>query len=131
LLGKELLALASQPFGGEGVNCVRLGAQDVTGGRRGQDGPPVVAAGLRGQSAPQPRDVEGDGLRTAPGRGIAPQLINDAIGGEWLVGMEDEQREQGALPGRRVGHRPAVLDGLEGAEDSELHRLEPDPWAGA
>ena len=100
-----------------GVNRFGRGVELVAGWP-GQD---QAIAGDRLQRLAQVRDVDLDGV----GRGarwlLAPQEVDQAIGGDDLPDVQQEDRQHSALLGRtEVDDRPAGPR-LERAEESKLH----------
>ena len=53
--------------------------------------------------------------------GIAPELIDDPVVRQRRAGMEEQQREQCALPPRDDAHGAVIVLDLEQAEQPELH----------
>ena len=104
------------------VECPFLDADQVAGGL-GDDR--VVAEQLA-----QLRDVHLDGR----GRGLrgcaAPDLVDQAIASDGLVGVEQEQGEQRPLLRTPELQHAAVLLDLERSEDAEFHRSCGPPSAG-
>ena len=87
----------------------------------GQHDPLGTVALAAGQCLAQVRDVD---LQCLPGgrRGsLAPQLVDHAVSGERLVGVQQQQGEQCALLAPAQRDRVAPVAGLEGAEDAEVH----------
>ena len=87
-----------------GIGPVRVGHQSLEA--RGVDlgGPHVqdVARRLSDEPAvaellPEPRHIYLDALQRGAGRRLTPELVDQAIGGNNLVGVDEQQREQGAL----------------------------------
>ena len=75
------------------------------------------------EDAAQLEDLIGDGLGAGCGKLVAPHVVEQAVGGHGLPGVEDEAGEHGPLA--RRGQRP--LD----AVDLEPHRSQhADPHAG-
>src|SRR5215204_4329777 len=56
---------------------------------------------------------------------LAPQDVDQAVSGEHLVGVEQQQRKHNPLLAAPDGHLPAGLAGLERSEYAELHRSSP------
>jgi hypothetical protein len=58
---------------------------------------------------------------------VAPNLIDDPVGRDDLVPMDQEQRENGARLERTERQRRSVAPNVEVAEDSVFHRDAPVP----
>jgi hypothetical protein len=56
---------------------------------------------------------------------LAPQLVDQALGGEPLVGMQEQQRQHGTLLGATEREHLSLVAGLQRAEDPEVHRAGP------
>ncbi len=63
-----------------------------------------------------------DELRGGLRRPLAPELVDETIGGDDLVGVEQENGEKRALLGASEPDRSPVEPHLDGAEDPEFHR---------
>jgi hypothetical protein len=65
----------------------------------------------------------------ALGRGrrrlLAPQLVDQALGRQSLVGMQEQQRQHSALLGAAEREHLSLVAGLQRAEDPEVHRAGP------
>ena len=70
---------------------------------------------------PQPRDMGLQGLGGRRGRTLSPQLVDQPLRAQRLVGMQQQQREQGALLAPAERHHATVVEDLEGPEDAEIH----------
>jgi hypothetical protein len=69
----------------------------------------------------QPRHVSLQGLGCRRGTTLTPQLVDQPIGRQRLVGMQQQQREQRALLAPAERHHTALIEDLERAEDAEVH----------
>ena len=91
------------------------------------DSEPVAAAlGLQqtvAERLPQLIDVAVDDLGRSDGRVVAPDLVDQGLGGHDLLAPQHEQGQQGAWFGRADLDIAAVPADHERAEDAELHRL--------
>jgi hypothetical protein len=54
---------------------------------------------------------------------LAPQLFDQPVGGDDLVGVQQEERQQCALLLPSEVERSVVVDHLEGAEQPKLHAM--------
>ena len=72
---------------------------------------------------PQRRDVNLNGLRGSRGWRLSPELVNERVGRDDLVGPQQQAGEKDALLDASKRKGAAVLDDLEGSENAELHRL--------
>jgi hypothetical protein len=82
-------------------------------------GPRLQGAGVLAERLAELGDVDlqsGGGARV----GFLPQLLDQAIGGQELPGVQHEQRHQRALLAPAQKERPAIPDDLERAQDPEL-----------
>ena len=68
----------------------------------------------------KPRDVHLQALGSAGGRVLAPQLVDQSVGRNDLVGVQQQDRQHRALLARERKLTPCVTD-LERAEDPEFH----------
>jgi hypothetical protein len=102
--------------GGEaiGVQLPGLERDDVACG-------PRLDQRVRRQRPPQPRDVRLQRRRRVAGRVLAPQRLDDAVAGEHLARVQDEQRQHRALPQASERDRVPVHHHLEGPEHPDLH----------
>ena len=106
-----------QPSGGErraaGREQLLEPGQVEHVGRRHQRvaGPARLDRGLarrRGEHLPQVGHVDLDDVGGGLRRRLAPQLVHQAVDAQRLAGVQREQREQRALPGRSERQRHAV-----------------------
>ena len=71
---------------------------------------------------PEPRDVVVEGMARRRRRPLSPEAIDEAVAGDDLVGVQEEDREQRTLlraPERKL---TAVVPCRDGTENRELHR---------
>ncbi len=75
-----------------------------------------------GQHLSQLRDVDLHHLLCGVGDGLAPEVVDEAVGSDGPVGVEQQPREQSPLLAARDrdGRRPIAH--LEGPQELELHR---------
>ena len=66
------------------------------------------------------RDVDPECLDGARGRGFAPEVVDQTIRGDDLVGMNGVDREELSLLLAAYVDGPALGDGFEGAENPQL-----------
>jgi hypothetical protein len=65
--------------------------------------------------------VDLDRLRGRRRRLVAPQLVDQAVGAERLVGVEQKQGEHGASLAAAKRNALTLVEGLQGTEDVEIH----------
>jgi hypothetical protein len=70
----------------------------------------------------QTREVHLQRLAARLRRSLLPEGVDQAVGGDDLVRVQEQDREQRPLLGAADVHLPPVLDDLERAENPELHR---------
>ena len=68
------------------------------------------------------RDVDLNALYGLRGRAAVPEVLDQAIARDDLVGVQEEQREQPPLLGGAERDRTTLVDDLERPEDAELQR---------
>ena len=100
------------------VELARLDAEQVAVSARDQVG--VRRAAVLERSA-QLQDVVLDDLRGRRRRPLAPELVDDPIGRDRLIAMEEEKGEQGALLAAPERNLPFALANLERPENAEVH----------
>jgi hypothetical protein len=91
--GQRAPALVGEPLEAIQVKLTRLDAQPVSAGRRGEP-----AAG-RPERTTHAGDRDLERLVGAGGRASVPQLLDQAIARDRRAALEQEQREERALPG--------------------------------
>jgi hypothetical protein len=105
--------LRHQPLESSEIELVPIDAQDVAGRASGEH----VAA----ERLAQPPDLDLDDLRRGRRRTFPPEPVDQLVGRDDLVRMQQEQREQRALL-RSAERNPTVLvDHLDRAENPILH----------
>jgi hypothetical protein len=62
-----------------------------------------------------------DDLRGRRRRPLAPELVDDAVGGKRFIAMEEEQGEEGALPAAAERELMFAVANLERPENAEVH----------
>jgi hypothetical protein len=105
--------LAAQPLEQREVQLVALHVEHVAGRARGQP--------LGAELAPQAHDVALDALGHGGRRRLSPQVGDQPVGRDDLVGAQQQDRQQGALLDASEHERPVLLDNLQGSEEPELH----------
>ncbi len=113
-LGRRRPGLAHEVLEPGQVELRALDAQQVA--RLARDEPPVA------HRTPQPRHVDLDALRDRRRRRLAPDLVDQPVGRDDLVGVQQQDREQGTLARAAERQRAAVRVGLHRSEQPELHR---------
>ena len=76
----------------------------------------------RGQHLTQVRDVDLHHLLRRLGHVLAPELVDDALDRERPVGVDEEERQEGALLAAPQPHLAIPVAHLERAEDAKVHR---------
>ena len=72
----------------------------------------------------QAGDVDLKRLPRGLGRALAPELVDQAVGSDDLVGVEEQDRQRRSLlAGAERDRAVAVRPNLERPEDPELHRV--------
>jgi hypothetical protein len=107
-LGEQALEPRDVDLGGVGAQRVARLARDD----------PVLA-----QLAAQARHVDVDALGDGRRRRLAPQLVDQALGGDHLVRVQQEDGEQRALLRAAEHERASVLDHLQRAKKPKFHVL--------
>ena len=90
--------------------------------------PDEVAGGLRQDQIPAERlaqlgDVHLERRPGGVGRRGTPELVDEPVAGDDLVGVQQQEGEQGALLRAAELQDPAFFTDLERPEDAELHAL--------
>jgi len=81
----------------------------------------VVVTPSRRERLSQSRDLDVQELGGRGRRPLAPQLVDQPVRGERLVGVQQQQGEQRSLPAPAERNRPALVEDLERTEDVEVH----------
>jgi hypothetical protein len=87
----------------------------------GHDNPVRTVARPVGERPAQARDVDLHVLRGDARRTLAPQLVDQPIGGERLVGVQQQHRQQGTLLAATNRHDAPLVEGLNWAKYAEFH----------
>ena len=125
LIGGERLAPPShKPLEARDVEALRIHAQLVAG-RPGDDQAAGLASAASVQRFAKPRHchLERPDRLLAPVTG--PELIDQPVARDDLVGMQQEHAEQCPLLGTAQRNGPAAFDRLDRSEDVEVHRSSP------
>jgi hypothetical protein len=69
------------------------------------------------------RDVHVKGLGGADRHVLTPELVDQPVSGDHVVGVEQKQRQKRARLESAQGHLAAFVPNLERPEDPELHLL--------
>ena len=75
---------------------------------------------VRPEQLTELRDRVLERRRRRPGRVLAPETVDEPLGGDRLVRPQEQQREHGPLVAAAERHDPTAVDDLERAEDPEL-----------
>ena len=113
--GQSLAALVGQALASVEVELARLHVEQVAIRLGHQPG------GALSKSLAQPRHLDLEALPWRGGRVLAPELVDQLVGRDGLVGMDQQDREQRTLPAVDDRDRPPGLFDLERAEDPEIH----------
>ena len=108
------------------VELVGRQLEHVAGRPRHQ---PAAVRCRRPEQLPQPRDVDLDDLGGGGRRRLAPEAVDQPVGRDDLVAVQEQERQQGALLGAAQGERPPIGARLQRSKDQELH-CRPRPPAG-
>jgi hypothetical protein len=73
------------------------------------------------QRLAQPRDVHLQRLGGLRRGTLPPELIDQPVGAERLIGVNEEQGQQRSLVASAKRERAALVEGLEWAKDAEIH----------
>ena len=109
--GDELLETVQVELAGAGPN-------DVAG--------PLRQHSLAPESLPDPGHSDLERLARRLGRLLAPELVDQAVGGDDLIGVQEQVSENRLLPRPAEGDGVSSLEHLERPEDPELHLCEPN-----
>ena len=120
--GWHRIGLRHEPLEARHVELVALDAQQVAG-RLGDE--PAVP-----EHAADPGHGHLEALGQRRGRLVPPELVGEPIGGHHTVGVQQEDREQRALPGSAERERAIVIADLQRAEKPEIHALGCDRTTG-
>ena len=120
VVAHQAASLSDGGFEALGVERIGFDLQDVPVVAGEQHAALAAFGAGRFQRRPQPRDVDPQGLLLAGGV-VAPELLEDPVGGHDTVGAEQQEREQRPLLVRPEVDGCTVGQGLERTEDSELH----------
>ena len=119
-LGQLLTTLANEHLETVRVEIVGLEAQLIAV-VAGHDQPVRAVARFGRQRPAKPRDVNMHRLRPAGWRTPSPKHVDQPVGVERLVGVQQEQRQQGALLVAAWRNHPAVVESLKGTKDAKVH----------
>ena len=112
------LRLGHEPLEAVGIDALRIDDELVAGLACHDDAAAVQAPVER---LAQPRDLDLDRLRGRRRSPRAPELVDQPVGAERLVRVEQEQREEGALLPPPERDDAALVEDLEWTEDVEVH----------
>ena len=80
-----------------------------------------AARQVAGERPPQPRDADLQRLHRAGLRALSPELVDQPVGRQRLVAMQEKQRQERPLLGARDRDHPALVEDLERSKDAEVH----------
>ena len=81
----------------------------------------VSGAGPFTQRLSEAGDVNLQRLRGSCGRLLPPQLVDHPVGAQRLVGVQQQQRQDGAALAAAQRNALTPVEGLERAENAEVH----------
>jgi hypothetical protein len=108
--------LRDEPFEATHVHALPIDPQLVAA-PVGQD----LRAAAVGERLAQPPDVVLHHLGGALRRLLAPQSLDQPVGGDGAIGLEPQHRQDRPLLRSAEGHRMVVDAGLEVSKDADLH----------
>ena len=112
-LARAAPGLMDEPLEAGQVGLLRPDVKHVSGRPGGE---PVVA-----QLLAQSRDMHLEALGRRGRRLVAPQLVDQAVGGEHLIGVQQEEGQERARLDSAERERPALLNHFERAKEAEVH----------
>ena len=115
------------PLESIGVESLGLDDQRIAAGAGRQHLAGSAARAFRLQCGAQPRDVHLQGVGGSPRRPAVPNLFDQQIGGDRLVGVDQEDPQQGPLLRRIKGQGMSPVTHFQRSQYSEFHL---SPWAG-
>jgi hypothetical protein len=107
------------------VHLVVLDLQDVAGRPRAQHGSVGPWSAIRFECGAQLADLDPERIVPISTELIAPELVDEPVSRDRLVGVDEEQGEQCLLAGRSEREPFPVSPGLELPQDTELHGPSP------
>ena len=110
---QRLAPFTGKPLESMRIDLLRVHAQQVAGRARDNR--------VRPQQLAQPRDVDVHRLDGRLGQILSPQLVDEPVGGDELVGIHQQDRQQGTLSHSSERERPGIAAHLQRAEDPEIH----------
>src|SRR5215204_282996 len=113
-------SLRQQPLEAVRVETFRLEPQLVTA-LAGDHQTVRIVARSGGERLAQAGDVNLHGLGRGGRRALPPELVDQPVGAECLVGVQQKQRQQCALLAPAERDRAALVESLKRAEDAEVH----------
>ena len=116
----RLPPLVSQALEAVEVELVGLNPQAVSGSLSEKA---LISARGGCEPAPQARDVDLDHLRRALRRRLVPEQINQPVGRDALVSVQEQKRQEGPLLARPQRKRPPVAHDFERAQNPKLDCL--------
>jgi hypothetical protein len=114
-------ALVDELLEAVGIELPRLDPKHITGGTRDENALGLVPPAPTSQSLAKLRDVDLDDLRGRRRRTVAPELVDQAIGGDDLVAVKEQNGEHRALLRSAEGDLTSLRADLERPEDPKLH----------
>ncbi len=114
-------ALVDELLEAVGIELPRLDPEHITGGTRDENAVGLAAPAPPSQRLAKLRDVDLDDLRGRRRRTVPPELVDQAIGGDDLVAVKEQNGEHRALLRSAEGDLTSLPADLERPEDPKLH----------
>jgi hypothetical protein len=111
--GQQAPPLVHQSLEAVEVERLRLDPQDVPGRPRREH--------VRRERPAQTRDVDAQRVAAPIARLVSPEVVDQAVGGDDLVGVQEQHRQKPARLGPAQWELTAVVPRLERSQDPELH----------
>ena len=115
--GERRSPILDEPLETPQVEVVVLDPHEIAGEARGER--------VASDHTPETVDVRFDQARGGGARLLAPELLGEQLRGDDLAGVEEQKREQRALPIARELNWSAVAPDFERAKNRKLHRSSP------
>jgi hypothetical protein len=125
----EFLAFAEQALETMQVKLFGLEAKEVARPLRSQDAERVAVLALRLEELAQVGDVALNGRLRSPRRSLGPELLDQTVGGDDPVRLEEKERQEGALLGASERKQNPVRRDRKRAEDLVLESRHARPSA--
>ena len=107
------------------IELAVLEAQLIAGRPRHQQTAGLARGPIRLERLPQPRHRHLQRLRGVLESSLPPELLDQAVPGDHLVGVQQQQRQQRPLLGPPERERPIAVEYLQRPQDPEVHQSSP------